>query len=152
MPRMGNYPDQLARVVPLYQVVQLDLPPSSYSCDITAAYWPSGLDSLFCRNPYTIICLLFIFLIKKTHYLFIFRQGGGRKREREKHQCVVASLQALLLGTWPPAQACVLTGNQTGDPLVHRLALHPLSRTRQGGKIYLFIYLLYFYTIQLSLG
>ena len=25
------------------------------------------------------------------------------------------------LGTWPKTQACALTGNRTGDPLVHRL-------------------------------
>ena len=34
-----------------------------------------------------------------------------------------------LLGTWPVAQACALTGNQTGDPLVPRPALNPLSYT-----------------------
>ena len=29
-------------------------------------------------------------------------------------------------------QACALTGNGTGDSLVHRLALSPLSHTSQG--------------------
>ena len=51
--------------------------------------------------------------------------------EGKKHQCVVASL-APLLGTWPATQACALTGNQTGDPLVHRPALIPLSHISQG--------------------
>ena len=37
-----------------------------------------------------------------------------------------------LVGTWPASQACALTGNQTSDPLVHRLALNPLSHTSQG--------------------
>ena len=37
-----------------------------------------------------------------------------------------------LLGTWPTTQACDLTGNQTSDPLVCRLALNPLSHTNQG--------------------
>ena len=32
-----------------------------------------------------------------------------------------------LLGTWPTIQACALTGNGTGDPLVRRLVLNPLS-------------------------
>ena len=32
-----------------------------------------------------------------------------------------------LLGTWPTTQACVLTGNQTGDPLVPSPALNPLE-------------------------
>ena len=36
------------------------------------------------------------------------------------------------LGTWPATQACALTGNRTRDPLVHRLALNPLSHTSQG--------------------
>ena len=36
------------------------------------------------------------------------------------------------LGTWPATQACALTGNLTSDPLVHRLALNPLSHTSQG--------------------
>ena len=31
------------------------------------------------------------------------------------------------LGTQPTTQACDLTGNRTGDPLVHRPALNPLS-------------------------
>ena len=37
-----------------------------------------------------------------------------------------------LLGTWPTTQACVLTENWTGDPLVHRPALNSLSHTNQG--------------------
>ena len=36
------------------------------------------------------------------------------------------------LGIWPTTQACALTGNRTGDPLIHRLALNPLSRASQG--------------------
>ena len=35
-----------------------------------------------------------------------------------------------LLGTWPATLA--LTGNRTGDPLVHRLELNPLSYSSQG--------------------
>ena len=35
-------------------------------------------------------------------------------------------------GAWPATQACALTGNQTGDLLVHRLVLNPLSHTSQG--------------------
>ena len=44
--------------------------------------------------------------------LFIFREGG---REGEKEGA--------------------LMGNQTGDALVHRLALSPLNHTNQGRKI-----------------
>ena len=41
-------------------------------------------------------------------------------------------LECPLLGTWPATQACALAGNQTGDPLVLRLVLNPLSHTSQG--------------------
>ena len=39
---------------------------------------------------------------------------------------------APLLGTWLPTQACAVTGNRTGDPLVCSPALNPLSHTSQG--------------------
>ena len=39
------------------------------------------------------------------------------------------------LGTWPATQACALTGNQTGDLLVRRPALNPLSHTSQGSVL-----------------
>ena len=35
------------------------------------------------------------------------------------------------LGTWPATQACALIGNGTGDPLVPRPVLNPLSHTSQ---------------------
>ena len=37
-----------------------------------------------------------------------------------------------LLGTWPATQACVLTGNQTGDPLRRSPVLNPLRHANQG--------------------
>ena len=55
------------------------------------------------------------------------------QREGEKHQCVVASCTPHTLRTWPVTQACALTGNQTGDPLVHRTVLNSLNHTNQGG-------------------
>ena len=36
------------------------------------------------------------------------------------------------LGTWPATQACALTGNRTGNSLVRRSMLTPLSYTSQG--------------------
>ena len=53
-----------------------------------------------------------------------------RGREGEKHQCVVASHTP---PTWDLAgnPACALTGLRTGDLLVHRPALNPLSHTSQ---------------------
>ena len=55
----------------------------------------------------------------------------GRERGREIIN-VWLPLERPLLRMWHATQACALTGNQTGDPLVHRLALNPLSHTSQG--------------------
>ena len=63
-------------------------------------------------------------------YLFIFRQRG--KGGREGNISVWLPLMRPLLGTWPTTQACALTGNRTGDPLVCRPALNPLGHTSQG--------------------
>ena len=41
-------------------------------------------------------------------------------------------LAPLQLETWPASQACALIRNRTGNPLVHRLALSPLSHTSLG--------------------
>ena len=46
--------------------------------------------------------------------------------------CGCLSCATPSLGTWPATQACALTGNRTGDLLVHRPALNPLSDTSQG--------------------
>ena len=78
-------------------------------------------------------------------YLFIFREGEGREKERERNINVRLPLMCPLLGTWPATQACALTGNRTGDPLVCRLPLKPLSHTSQGEKIY-FTYFTHTYT------
>ena len=69
--------------------------------------------------------------------LLIFREGKGREKEGEKRERVVASHACPPLGTWPATQACALTGNRISDPLVHRLALNPLSHTRQGSAFFL---------------
>ena len=52
--------------------------------------------------------------------------------KRERNINVWLPLTCPLLGTWPATQACGLTGNQTGDPLVLRPALSPLSHTSLG--------------------
>ena len=52
------------------------------------------------------------------------------RREKERKSVVASHMPQL--GTWPATQACALTGYQTGDHLVHRPALNPLSYTSQG--------------------
>ena len=67
------------------------------------------------RNSVIILCPH----IFKIFYLFIFREREGREKERERNISVWLPLMWPPLGTWPATQACALTGNWTGDPLVH---------------------------------
>ena len=89
----------------------------------------------------TIVQTLYcVFEVAKRENLFFnfislfLDRGEGREKERERNISVWLPLVLPLLGTWPASQACALTGNPTGDPLVRRLALNPLSRTSQGLK------------------
>ena len=73
-----------------------------------------------------------IFLIFKKFYLFLERGEGGEK-ERERNMNVWLPLMHPLLGqTWLVTQAPALTGNGTGETLLHSLVLNPLSRASQG--------------------
>ena len=49
-------------------------------------------------------------------YLFLHK---GREGERGRETSMCGCLSCPLLGTWPTPQACALTGNWTGNPLVH---------------------------------
>ena len=73
---------------------------------------------------------VFIYFLK-INYFFLEREEG-REKEREKNINVWLPPTHPLLAT----QACALTGNQTGDPLVRRPTLSPLSHTSQGFSIY----------------
>ena len=93
-------------------------------------------------------------------YLLLER-GEGREKEREGNINVWLPLACPLLGTWPTAQACALTEHRTGDPLILRRVLNPLTHSSQGEYLtvlflisvvarkfkYFFIYLL---TIHIS--
>ena len=50
--------------------------------------------------------------------LFIYFQRKGKGGERERNISVWLPLMWPPLGTWPATQACALTGNLTGNPLV----------------------------------
>ena len=52
----------------------------------------------------------------------------------ERNINVWLALACPQLRTHPGTQACTLTGNWTGDPLIHRLVLNPLRHTSQGSK------------------
>ena len=74
---------------------------------------------------------LSFFKLEDFIYLFLER-GGRREKERERNINVWLPLACPPLGTRPATQACALTGNQTGYPLVRRPMLNPLSHTSQG--------------------
>ena len=70
--------------------------------------------------------------------LFIFRERGKEEeREGEKHQCVVASRMPPI-GDLAQHPGMCPDWESTGDPLVLRLALNPLSHTSQGWRWFLY--------------
>ena len=87
--------------------------------------WPPGENELDTPDLWSEI------LFKKDFYLFLER-GEGREKDRERNISVWLPLTCPQLGTWPTTQACALSGNRTGDLLVCRLTLNPLSHTSQG--------------------
>ena len=83
----------------------------------------------------TVFTSLGFFLINFLNILFIYlflERGEGKEKERERNINVWLPLTCPILQTWPTAQACTMTGNQTHDPLVHSPVLNPLSHTSQG--------------------
>ena len=69
--------------------------------------------------------------LKKKNYLFIFREGKGRrKRGRDSSVCGCLARAPY----WGPGRKSIpcLMGMENGDSLVHGLALNPLSHTSQG--------------------
>ena len=79
------------------------------------------------------VCWFFglISFFKKIIYLFLER-GEGREKVRERNINVWLPLAHPLVKAWLATQACALTGNQTGDPLLSSPVLSPLSHTSQG--------------------
>ena len=66
--------------------------------------------------------------------MYLFLEREGRKRGREASMCGCLSNTPTRDLTWPTTQACALTGTPTGDPLVHRPVLNPLSHSSHGRK------------------
>ena len=110
----------LAANIPEVQLESLGL----QGLDVEAECQGDGVDGFPIELP----------LKKYIFYLFIYllEKGEGREKQREGNINVWLPLTCPRLGTWPVTQAGALTGIRTGDPLVHRLALNPLSHTSWG--------------------
>ena len=88
----------------------------------------------------------FLFLFKKILFIYLFlERGEGREKEKERNINVWLPLMRPLLGSWPATQACALNGDQTREPLVHRLMLNPLSHTSQDQRHFSFYYSVYYF-------
>ena len=87
--------------------------------------------------------------ITDVYFIYLLlERGQGREEERERNINVWLPLTHPLLGTWSTTQACALTGNRTGNNLVCRLVLNPLSHTSQGYTF--FFYSSFWFTAKLS--
>ena len=62
------------------------------------------------------ILSIYIYFFKDFIYLFLEKEG--REKERKRNTNAWLPLTFPLVGTWPATQACALTENRTGDPLV----------------------------------
>ena len=69
----------------------------------------------YCRAVHLKMIKVVNFVIS---FIYSFLERGEEEKEREIKINVWLPLMHLLLGTWPTTQACALTGNRTGDPLV----------------------------------
>ena len=78
-------------------------------------------------------------ILEKLSILFFLRFDlfleRGKGEERERNINVWLPLAHPQLETQPTSQACALTGNWTGNPLVYRVVLNPLSHTSQCEKL-----------------
>ena len=79
-----------------------------------------------------------------SFFFFNFFLERRREGERERNIKVGLPLEFPLLGTWPTTQACALTGNQTNNPLVCRLARAQSTEPYQPGCFSFLMYGSYF--------
>ena len=93
--------------------------------------WRSRTEKLHLSHGLTLCTLFLKNNFSKRFYLFSFRER--REKERERNINVWLPFTWPPLGTWPATQACALTENRTGDPLVHSpCSINLLSYTSQG--------------------
>ena len=79
---------------------------------------------------------LYSLFLKKILFInFFLERSEGKEKEREGNISVWLPLACPLLQTRPATQACALIGNRTGDPLLCRPELNPLSHISQGSTV-----------------
>ena len=102
--------------------------------------FPSTLFSifLFASSFPEIAPAIFPLSLFFKHFIYLsWERWEGREKERGR-SIDVWEIHHLVASHTPPTrvlahtQACALTGNRTGNPLVHRLVLNSLSHTSQG--------------------
>ena len=83
---------------------------------------------------------LLILTVKINYFLRFLKKILERweGKERERNINVWLPLMCPQLGTWPATQACALTGNQTSDPLICRLALNHWGTPASAKKLTIF--------------
>ena len=81
-------------------------------------------------------------MFKKILFIYLFLERGREgEREGEKHQCVCGCLSCAPHGG--PGQKprhVPYTGNQTGEPLVHKPVLNSLSQSSQGQNFHSYLF------------
>ena len=100
----------------------------THLCQAAPHSWPQNLTGVLeSRLVFWGVCFL--------KSLCIFREGKREGERKQKTSMFGCLSHATSWGPSPPStQACALTGNRTGDLLVHRLVRSPLSHTRQGSE------------------
>ena len=113
-------------------VAQPHEPPKGqrWDCVLRASSWwgPFSAAPSFCgwggpsHWSATVVALVLGGSLEGVYFLFIYlflERGEEKEKERERNISVWLPLERPLWWTWPATQACALTGNRTGNPLVH---------------------------------
>ena len=88
--------------------------------------------SLVCDHHTKIIFSINFYLHTLKYFGFFFLDFIYLLLEERERNIDWLPLTCPQLGTWPAAQTCALTRNQTSHLLIRRLVLNPLSYTSQG--------------------
>ena len=104
---------------------------------VTLSLFALAMSLFLCFACYSFFCF--------EDFVYIFLERGERReKERKGNIHVWLPLPHPWLGTRPATQARALTGTRTGDPLLRRSALNPLSHTSRGCYSILYIAFLNF--------